>query len=142
MLFGDPALRLPRFDHRLKVHVDGRVETGATIEITGAVPEELKNASGTVSISRPLTTGSADLRPMPSEKDPAGRRAAFLHNHAAANSFVLVESPVTIRDRRYSATLTLPGKLPSGTLVVRVLISNETADGLGVSLLPSNALTD
>jgi hypothetical protein len=131
MLFGDPALRLPGFEHRLEVNVAGDVKPGATIEVAGPVPTALAKGTGRVSISRPLTVGATDQKVMPHGNDAAGRRAAMLHNHAAANAFTLVEAPVAIREGRYSARLTLPERLPSSSLNIRVYIVSEESEAFG-----------
>jgi hypothetical protein len=133
VLLGDPALKLPCMADAVKLQVQGKIESGGSITVTGSVPDNLTGGTVRLTLERPLTGEPLDMKPLPPEA--AERAKVMRENHERANRFVLQEDKRSVKDGRFEAKLRLPDKLPWPKLVLRAYAATDKNEALGVLVL-------
>ena len=134
MLLGDPALRLPLLPAALNLEIEGRIAAGASVVVSGALPEALAGACVDVTVERSFATPPAGLLALPTHKG-AERDQALLRRQAQASDLVLLRAPAKVTGGRFACTLTLPDVLPRKTLLVRVRALDGRIGARGVRVL-------
>jgi hypothetical protein len=133
VLLGDPALKLPRITDSVKLQVQGKIEPGAMITVSGTVPDNLNGGTVRLTLERPLTGEPLDMKPLPPEATE--RVKVMRENHERANRFVVQEDKPSVKDGHFEAKLRLPDKLPWAKLVLRAYAATDKNESLGVLVL-------
>jgi hypothetical protein len=135
VLLGDPALRLPRVPHDLKVETSAAVP-GQVLRVKGKAPARLEGAPVRVSLERSASSHPADLETLP-RKSGFDRDSVMMANFARANRFAVATAETTVREGRFSVEVQLPKRVPWPRLILRVHAANDreeaqTATRIGV----------
>jgi hypothetical protein len=133
VLLGDPALKLPRIADSMKLQVQGKIEPGGTIAVSGMTSEKLNGGRVRLTLERPVTGEPLDMKPLPVEA--AERAKVMRENHERANRFVLQEDKVPVKDGHFEMRVRLPDKLPWPKLVLRAYAATDKHEALGVLVL-------
>jgi hypothetical protein len=135
VLLGDPALRLPVLPVDVKLTLPEAVAAGENITVKGQAPPRLTGAKVLVTLERPATSKSTEVKPLP--RTPGDERDRVMRaNHQAANQFVLAQAETVVKADRFEVRLQAPDKLPWSRLLVRAYAATEQQEGLGVAPLP------
>lgn len=133
VLLGDPALKLPRIAATIKLQMQGKIEPGGKITVSGVTPETLKGGTVRLTLERPLTGEPQGMKPLPVEA--IERQKAMRENHDRANRFVLFEDKVPVKDGHFETRLQLPDKLPWPKLVLRAYAFTDQHEALAVLVI-------
>ncbi len=76
----------------------------------------------------------------PSPQNPEARRRALAANFQRANSFTLATAEAKSRGREFTATFTVPPRLPWTNLILRASATLSGKTGLGVMTLRATPL--
>jgi hypothetical protein len=138
LLLGDPALRLPVVPVDISLRTDQPIRPGTEVDVSGLLPDGLKDATVRVSLERPLNSVPTNLEEPPpnSPADREARERVFMARHQSANSFVLATTEAKASGNHFTASVTAPDTLPWSNVVIRAsaTLSNET--GIGVVAAP------
>ncbi|MBL8792480.1 MAG: hypothetical protein JNM56_01105, partial [Planctomycetia bacterium] len=135
LLLGDPALRLPRIAHEIKLSTVSTPTPGAPIAVQGELPAALHESRVRLTLERPLTSVPAGLQPLPKAATPE-RQQVMLANHERANQFVLQAQEFTVRDRKFQVQFSLPdGVLPYPQLLIRAYAVSGKQEAQGTVVL-------
>lgn len=139
LLLGDPALRLPRVAHEIKLSTAATLTPGSPIVVQGELPAALTECRIKLTLERPLTSVPAGLQPLPANSAPE-RQQVMLANHERANQFVLQSQEFTVIDRRFQVQLWLPDGAPQyPRLLVRAYGVSGNQEAQGVAILEAPA---
>jgi len=135
VLLGDPALRLPDGPVEFPLAVEGEVRPGATITVSGMLPQALVGSRGRLTVERSMTSLPTDLEPLPPPGRGAERRERMTANHRRANRFVLAEMEIDAAQGGFEAQVKLPDALPWRSVILRACLSTDATDAMAVHVL-------
>lgn len=125
-LLGDPLLRLPQ-PGRVEVSINGRVEPGAELSISGTSPID-----GPAEIELVVRRDRLTFQPPPRREyvPTAAMQSQFQDVYRRANNPQLASLRTEVRDRSFAARLTIPAEA-SGPCHVRIFVTGAQGCALG-----------
>ena len=141
LLLGDPALRLPVMHDDVTLSAAGPVTPGSSLKVSGALPDQLKNAAVHLTLERPLSSTAAGIEAVPpsSPENRQARDRAYTANHRRANTYVLAETDTVAEGKTFAASLVVPAVLPWTNVTVKASATVSSDSGIGVLVLPAGA---
>lgn len=135
LLLGDPALRLPRLAHKLKLDCPTTVSAGQTLTVQVELPAALRSSTVEATLERSFTSQAPNLENVPDDASDAERSRLLCANHKHANQFVLAHGTLTRNGNSVRAQLRVPDTLTWNKLIVRVVATGDVEDALGVRVV-------